>query len=159
MKSEPGPEHAWLKKFLGEWTYEGEMPAGPDQPAEPFRGTQTVRPIGELWIQAEDRMEAPGSEPAISLLTLGFDPRKGKFVGTFVVSIMDFQWVYEGTLDATRNELPLETDGPDMVVEGRMTRYRDVHRFVSADHRVLTAELLGPDGTWSTFMTVHYRRK
>ena len=43
MKTEVLKEHQWLKKLLGEWTFEGEMAMGPDTPTDKFRGTERVR--------------------------------------------------------------------------------------------------------------------
>ena len=31
---EAHPEHRWLQKLIGEWTYEIETMMGPDQPSE-----------------------------------------------------------------------------------------------------------------------------
>jgi hypothetical protein len=43
--------------------------------------------------------------------------------------------------------------------ESKMGKYRDVMEFTSDDHRVLSSYMLGADGAWQQFMTVHYRRK
>ena len=50
MKTEPQKEHQWLQKLVGEWTYETEATMGPDQPPEKFKGTESVRSLGGLWI-------------------------------------------------------------------------------------------------------------
>ena len=84
MNAEPQKEHHWLQKFVGEWTFEGEASMGPDQPPMKSRGAETVRSIGSLWIQGEGNGEMPGGGMATMLLTLGFDPQKKRFVGTWV---------------------------------------------------------------------------
>lgn len=104
-------------------------------------------------------MEMPGAGEGTMLTTLGYDPRRGRFVGTWVGSMMDFMWVYEGELDASGRILTLSTEGPEFGVEGKMAKYRDVHEFKSSDHRVLTAWKLGDDGEWRQFMRADYRRK
>ena len=72
MKSAPEPAHLWLRKFLGEWTYEGEATMKPGEPPEKFAGdTETVRAIGEFWILAEGRGQMPDGNPSTSILTLG----------------------------------------------------------------------------------------
>jgi hypothetical protein len=82
-----------------------------------------------------------------------------KYVGTWVASMMTKLWVYSGELDAAERMLTLETEGPDMVNEGKTTKYRDVIEFHSDDHRTLTSYALGEDGKWLPFMTAHYWRK
>jgi hypothetical protein len=45
-----------------------------------------------------------------------------------------------------------------MAGDGTMATYRDVIEVTGDDHRVLTAHVLGDDGTWQQFMTSTYRR-
>ena len=159
MKAEPQQEHQWLQKLVGEWTSEMEMPMGPDKPDEKCIGTESVRSIGGLWTMGEGRGEMPGGGQAITIMTLGYDPTKKRYVGTFIGSMMTYMWLYDGTLDATGKVLTLDTEGPHFGTEGKMAKYKDVIEFVSDDHRTLTSHMQGDDGTWSKFMTAHYRRK
>lgn len=154
--AEPQKEHEWLQKLLGDWT--SEMPAGPDT-SEQCQGTESVRSIGGLWVLAEGRGEMPGGGPATTLMTLGYDPQKKRYVGTWVGSMMTHLWVYEGELDATGKVLTLNSEGPSFDGEGKMAKYQDKITFESDDHRVLTSHALGEDGEWHQFMTAHYRRK
>lgn len=62
-KAEPQKEHRWLQKLVGEWTFEGEAPMGPDKPPEKFKGTERVRSLGDLWFVAEGQGEMPGGGP------------------------------------------------------------------------------------------------
>jgi hypothetical protein len=103
----------------------------------------------------------PGGGPATTVMTLGYDPQKKRYVGTWIGSMMTHLWVYDGELDAAGNALTLNSEGPSMAPgsEGKMVKYRDVIEFKSDDHRVLTSHALGEDGEWSQFMTAHYRRK
>jgi hypothetical protein len=159
MNAEPQKEHQWLQKFIGEWMFEGAAQMEPGKPPEAFRWTEKVRPLGGLWILAECEAEMPGCGPSATVLTLGYDPLKGRFVGAFVGSMMAQLWVYEGTLDSAGRVLTLETEGPDMATEGKTTQYKDVYEFKSDDHRVVTSHMLGGDGQWHTFMTAEYHRK
>jgi hypothetical protein len=156
----PQREHRWLERFIGEWTSETEMSMEPGKPAEKCHGTDTVRSLGGLWILAEGQGEMPGGGPVSMVLTLGYDPQRKRFVGTWIGSMMTHLWVYEGSLDAADRALTLETEGPSMAApESKMAKYRDVMEFKSNDHRVLTSHTLSEDGVWHQFMTVHYRRK
>jgi hypothetical protein len=157
-KVEPAKEHRWLKKLVGEWTSEAEM-AMEAPTAEKCRGSESVRTLGDLWVLCEGTGEMPGGGTANMLMTLGYDPAKQRFVGTWVGSMMTQMWVYEGSLDATQRILTLESRGPSMTGDGTMSNYRDVIEFKSDDHRTLTSHAQGADGKWQQFMTAHYRRR
>jgi len=159
MKAEPQKEHQWLHTLLGEWTSEAEATMEPGKPPETFKGTESVRSLGGLWILAEGQGEMPGGGAATTMMTLGYDPQRQRFVGTWIGSMMTNLWVYDGGLDATERVLTLDAEGPDMAGEGKTAKYRDVIEFETDDHRVLTSHMLGDDGTWRQFMTAHYRRK
>lgn len=157
-KVEPQKEHHWLHRLVGEWTYEHECPPGPDQPPQKFIGTESVRSLGGLWTLGEGRCEMPGGEMGTTLFTLGYDPAKMRFVGTFIGSMMTNLWIYEGELDAAGKVLTLDTEGPSFTDSGKMTKYKDVIEFVSDDHRKLSSHCLGDDGQWKNFMTADYYR-
>lgn len=152
-------QHRWLHKLAGDWSYEHEAQCGPGEPPQRATGTEHVRKIGELWVLCEGQGSMPDGAPATMLMTLGFDPQKGRFVGTWVGSMMTHQWVYDGTLDAAEKVLTLESTGPDWNNPGKTARYRDVIAWVSDDHRMMTSHVQGADGEWSPpFMTANYRR-
>ena len=158
MDAEPQSEHQWLLKLIGEWTFEAD--AGTEgKPDEKCGGTESVRALGGLWVLCESQGEMPGGGMATTLMTLGYDPQKKRYVGTWIGSMMTHLWVYDGSLGAAGNVLTLEAEGPDFEVEGKTAKYRDVIEFKSDDHRVLTSQMLGEDGQWQPFMTAHYRRK
>src|SRR5829696_3590846 len=96
MTAEPQKEHHWLQRLVGEWTVEGEMKAEPGQPDWKSTGTESVRALGGLWIVAEGQSdwivaegqsEMPDGGPDMSLMTLGYDPRTGRFVSTWLSSM------------------------------------------------------------------------
>jgi len=155
-------QHQWLQQLVGQWTYESEAKMGPDKPAEKFKGTETIRTLGGLWMIAESQGEMPGGGTAQMVITLGFDPAKGRFVGTFIGSMMTYLWVYDGELDAAGKTLTLSAEGPDMspgAKPGKMVQYRDVIEIVSKDHHILRSLGQSEDGSWVQFMEAHYRRK
>ena len=159
MQAEPQKEHQWLQKLVGEWTYEHEAPAEPGKPAEKWTGTESVRSLGGLWVQAEGQGEMPGGGTATMQMTLGYDPQRQRYVGTWIGSMMTHLWVYDGELDAAERVLTLNAEGPDMATEGKMAKYQDIIEFKSDDHRVLTSRVLGDDGQWHQFMTANYYRR
>ncbi len=158
MNVEPQKEHHWLQKLVGEWTYESECSMGPDQPASKFVGSEKVRSIGGLWVRGDMTGEMPGGGMATMVMTLGFDPLKKRFVGTFIGSMMTHLWIYDGGLNAEGTILTLDAVGPSFTAEATMVSYQDIIEFKSDDHRVLSSQCQGEDGKWTPFMKAHYRR-
>lgn len=156
--SKPAPQHLWLQKIVGNWTYVSEAVMGPGKPKEKFTGTEQIRAVGALWILCEGKGVMPGGGDATMFLTLGYDPQKGHFVGSWIGSMMANMWVYEGRLDTASNTLTLDTEGPSMTQEGKLTKYRETIVVKSDDERTFSSSMLGDDGAWNTFMTATYKR-
>lgn len=155
-------QHRWLHQLIGEWSFEIEC-AAPDGTSQKQAGTQTVRKLGDAWILLDDRGPLPASEgggEALTQMTLGYDPDKGHFVGTFIGSMMTHLWWYQrGTLDADRRRLTLDAEGPSFDgTPGKLANYRDVIEIVGPDERVLRGNLQAADGSWTCFTTARYRR-
>jgi hypothetical protein len=159
MKAEPQKEHQWLQQLVGEWTSEAECSMGPGQPSTKSYGTERVRMVGGVWMVGEGQGEMPGGGPATMIMTLGYDPQKKKYLGTWIGSMMTHMWHYDGEMDASGRILTLSAEGPSMAGDGTMAKYQDIIEIKSKDHRTLSSRVLGPDGTWNHFMTAHYRRK
>ena len=158
MLAQPVQQHRWLKKFLGTWQYTSTCSAPDGSGDMTMTGTERVRAIGDLWIQGEGSGTMPGGGVMNTVLTIGYDPAKGRFVGSWVGSMMTHQWVYEGWLENDGRTLVLEAEGPRFDGKPGTTKYRDITEFTSDDHRAFHAEVLGDDGSWSTMMSADYRR-
>lgn len=154
--AKPEKEHQWLQKMVGEWRFEGEMTGCPGVPPTKSTGTETVRALGGFWIVGEGTTTMPDGEPANMLITVGYDPVKKRYVGTWVGSMMPLLWVYEGEVTDGR-KLSLYATGPKWEGEGT-AKYCDAIEWVDDDHRIFTGSVQGDDGKWTTFMTAHYYR-
>jgi hypothetical protein len=159
MKAEPTREHKWLQKFVGDWTYETEAVMEPGQPPTKMTGSETIRALGEIWVQGQGTSQMPDGSPAETQITLGYDPTKKRFVGTWLGTMMAHLWIYDGELSADERTLTLNSEGPSMTEEGKRANYRDVFEFKNDNLRTLTAFVQGADGQWSEFMTMDYHRK
>lgn len=155
MKVEIRDEHRWLESFTGDW----QMIPDPDGPPEHqtdkwFEHGRVL--AGGAWLKIESRGEMPDGSVAETVFTVGFDPKKGKYVGTWIGSMMTNLWTYEGVRNG--DALVLESIGPSFDRPGETQTYRDIYALDGPDGRSLTSETLQDDGSWKVFMTVKYRR-
>ncbi|NIX75671.1 DUF1579 domain-containing protein [Microvirga terricola] len=148
MKAKPTKEHQWLQRLAGDWTATSD-----DMPT----WSESVRSLDGLWFVAEGQGEMPGGGAATTIMTLGFDPKRSRYIGSWVGSMMSHMWIYEGIVDG--NVLTLDTEGPDFWSEGRRAKYQDIITFESDDRRVLTSRMLNEDSTWRHVMKASYQRK
>ena len=155
---EPQMEHQWLHKLIGEWTFEGECTMSPDQPPVKNTGRETVRSLSGLWTIGEGESEMPGGGTSQSVMTLGYDPQLQRFVGTFIAGCMTSLWPYNGSLDADKKVLTLDSEGPSFAGDGTMAKYQDTIEFLNDDLRTLSSQYLNSDGQWVPFMKVQYQR-
>lgn len=153
----PTDEHRWLAQLVGEWVYEGN--AVPEGPTSQSTGIESVRMLGDLWMLAEADGRMAGNLPAKSLITLGFDTDKGRFVGSFIGSMMTSFWIYDGALDPDGRTLRLRSEGPTFDGSPGTALYEDVIEIVGPDERLLRGRVQGKDGAWTDFMLTRYRRK
>ncbi|HOA75786.1 MAG TPA: DUF1579 domain-containing protein [Phycisphaerae bacterium] len=160
MDVKPQNEHRWLERLVGEWSYEHECKVGDE--TSKWSGREVVRSLGGLWTIAEGEGEMPCGGTGQTIMTLGYDPQKKRYVGTFLVSVMAYLWVYEGSVDASGKRLVLDTVGPKFSQDGTplegTARYQDIVEIIDDDHRILRSQVLGDDGQWHPIMTGHYRR-
>jgi hypothetical protein len=154
---EPVKEHEWLKQFVGKWESESEVMMGPDQPAIKSKGSATARMLGGFWVVVELTGEM-GGVTMHGLQTIGYDPEKSKYFGTWVDSMTSYLWRYLGSVDESGKILTLEADGPSFMTAGKTAKFRDAYEFKSKDHVVFTSSMQTEDGKWITFMTGHMRR-
>jgi len=144
--ADPGKEHEWLQRFVGEW--EGDF----------ANSAESARMVGGLWMVADFKATVSG-KPMAAIMTLGYDPQKKKYVGTWIDTMTAYLWNYEGAVDAAGKVLTLDAEGPNPLAPGKTAKMRDAIEFKSNDHKVLTSSMLGDDGKWVTFMTINYKRR
>jgi hypothetical protein len=154
---EPTAEHAWLKQYQGEWDVETEIHMEPGKPPMKTKGTESAKMLGGFWVVGDNKGEMMGA-PFTGIMTIGYNPEKKKYIGTWVDSNTSQLWSYTGTVDATGKILVLETEG-FCPMEGKICQFKDTIEFKSKDLRVMTGTKLGKDGKWETTMVITARRK
>lgn len=158
MREEPTREHAWLQQLVGEWAFEGTSDMGDAEAERAYAGTETVERLGDFWVVCHMRAEHADGSVDRSTMTLGFDPARARFVGTFVSDGMSHLWRYDGTLDEAGRVLTLSSEGPGMEPGTAMADYRDAIILDGPDRRQLTSAVATADGGWNEFMVLRYRR-
>ena len=156
MHVDPQAEHRWLQRLVGSWTFETTCSMGPDQPPAQSKGSEQVRALGDIWILGEGEGEMPGGGIGRTLITLGYDPLKRRFTGSFIGSMMTHLWHYNGTLQG--DVLTLDTEGPSFNDPNQMSQYQDIVTIRSDSERTLASRVRLPDGNWHDFMSATYRR-
>lgn len=159
MKADLQKEHQWLEQFLGSWISTHEVPAADGKPAATLEWHESGRSLHGVWVVLEGSGPMPGGQPGSSLMTLGYDPAKGHYLGTWVGSMMTHMWIYRGSVDASGKILTLDCEGPDFTNPSKTLKYQDIHTFKSADLRNLTSRSQNEDGSWNDFMSIDYHRQ
>ena len=153
----PTKQHEWLKQLAGEWNTKAEAKFEGGE-AMTCEGTENARMLGGFWLVSQAKANPMGMAME-SVMTLGYDEKKGKYVGTWADSVNSHMWKYEGTLDPTGKILTLDTEGPNFMKAGEMTKFKDIIEIKDKDHKTLTSQMQTEDGKWVTFMTGTYTRK
>lgn len=149
---QPAIEHELLQRFAGKWSVDQEANMGPGQPVMKGKGSIESRMLGKFWV-INEFTSGMGGVNVTGIQTVGFDQKRGKYVGTWVDSMTDTLWQYTGTVDDSGRVLTLEAEGPNLWAQGEMTLYRDIYEFKSDDEILVSSKILTGDDEWVTFMT------
>lgn len=158
MFEQPQEEHEWLAQLVGEWRTESECHMAPGEPAQKVEGRLAARLLGGLWLIAEGEGDAPDGSKWGTVMTLGYDAREKRYVGSFIAGMMTKFWVYDGAVDASAKKLVLNTEGPTMDGKGT-TKYIETVEILDKNHWTFSSKMFGEDGQWHHLMTAdHYRK-
>ncbi|OBZ95298.1 hypothetical protein ADU59_11975 [Pararhizobium polonicum] len=157
MKADLVEEHRWLQQLAGRWRVTFDPPGESEKQAHAAWEDKT-RSLGGAWIVSEMTGTMPDGSAATNILTLGYDPARKRYVGSFASSVMTHLWVYEGMLDDTGKVLTLDCEGPDFANPGRTARYQDIITIKDGDSRNFSSRIRNADGTWKPVMSSDYKR-
>ena len=153
---EPQKEHEWLKQLAGEWDLDVSMQE-PGKDVTKAKGSESARLIGPFWIQTEVKV-VMADMPMTGALTIGYDTQKKKYTATWIDSMSDYLWKYDGVVDESGKTLTLEATGPCPMQGGKMTRFKDVVKIIDKDHRNFES-YVEFDGKFVQMLTIKYTRK
>jgi hypothetical protein len=147
-------EDRFLEKLVGVWNVTSDDMGGGQQ------WTEIVRSLHGTWVVAEGNGQMPdGSGAATTVLTLGYSPSKGRYIGTWIGSMMDHMWIYDGEVSPDGRVLSLHTRGPDCQGGSGEQDYREQIAFIDDDNRTFTSFVKQADGSWHRLMEARYARK
>ena len=140
-------EHKFLKKFAGTWECASDCRMAEGQPPMKTRATSTNRMIGDFWVMNEI-VSSGGGAAVTAIQTIGFDEKKKKFHGTWIDSMVNHLWSYEGTLNDEGTILTMEAEGPNFMTGEGTAQFRDIYEFKSDNHILARSLVKGETGKW-----------
>jgi hypothetical protein len=148
----PTPQHKALAEDVGVWDAElFVFPDGSDEGIAVGKGVETNTMLpGGLWLLSEFKGEL-GGEPFEGRGQTGYDPKKAKFVGTWVDSMTPQIMVLEGTYDEKTKTATLLGEGDDSQT-GEPATFKTTTREIDGDNRVFTLFTKKKDAKDSEFV-------
>lgn len=152
----PTAEHAILEQLAGEWDATMKM----DFPGvQPSKGTMSTKlGMNGLWLVGDYKTDNFMGSPFTGHALTGYDPEKGKYVGTWIDSMTMALGVQEGTYDAATKTLTMESKGLDPM-SGEEVTMKMVTKVQDKDHHTFEMYSPGPDGSDMLALTIEYVRK
>lgn len=146
---QPATEHEFLKKFVGSWVTKSSCTMAPGTAPIPCVGKISSKMMGDFWVLNEMESSIAGTS-FTAMHTVGYDKTQKKYVATWIDSLNDFMWKYDGTV--TGNTMVFEAEGPNGTKPGEMMKFRDTYEFV-ADGKIRLKSEAYDKGKWTAFMT------
>lgn len=150
----PTAEHRLLKEHAGKWKVACRFYMEPGKPPMESDATEKIEMVGDFWTVSRYEAQMMGA-PFVGSATMGFEPHSGKFVSTWVDSMMPVHCTFTGKLK-----------GDTIVLEGEffscmtnsVLKHRATEKHISKDERIFEMFCTMPDGKEIKMMTNHYKR-
>lgn len=156
MGQQPTPEHQRLEEHAGTWKVDCAFYMDPAQPPMRVEATETIELFGPFWTSSRFQADMFGA-PFEGRATLGFDPKKGKYVSTWVDTMSPQLFVFEGEFDEAGKVLEMSGEAWDMSMSYR-TKYRTREEHKGPDERVFEMFMALQDGNEIKLFTHVYKR-
>jgi len=146
----PGPEHAALKQFVGEWDATVSFMGAES------KGTAVYKmDLGGFWLTQQFKGEF-GGEKFEGRGATGYDPIKKKYVSTWMDSMSPTLMVMEGKFDTAKNTFTETGEGPGP--DGKMMKMKNVSEIKDKDTILFTMYSVA-DGKDQQMFKITYKRK
>ena len=155
--AQPSKEHQFLKEMEGTWnaTMKFNMPGAPE--GAEAKGVETTQMIGGFWAVFDIKFDSLMGHPWHGHGTMGYDPDKKKYIGTFIHSATPYMTTGEGTMDAAGKVLTMNYEG--MGPDGKMGKMRETFEKKDKDNALMTMYGPGPEGKEVQHFQITYTRK
>lgn len=154
--TQPGPEHEVLKQDVGTWDATVEI-FGPGQPPVVHQGVETNALMAGLWLVTDYKSINPAGPPFEGRGMYGYDPKKKKYVSSWVDSMSTSLAMAESSYDAKTKTMSGSSEEPDP--SGKTVKMRWTTEYKDGDTRVSTNYMTGPDGKETPTMRISYKRR
>ena len=159
MRAEPTAEHKVVAADVGTWDCEMKIwMAGPDADPMVVKGTEVNEMFGPYWLISKFKADM-GGQNFEGRASLGYDPSKKKFVGTWFDTMNPFMSHMEGTYDKETKTMTMMTTGvgPD----GKPSKGKNVSVSKEDGTRVFTmfSAMPGDDKNFIKAMEIVYKKR
>ena len=152
---QPTAEHGALKETVGTWNVDCTYFIGPDEETK-VQAKETVEAVGAFWTVSLFQSEMMGA-PYTGRCTMGYDSRSGKWIATWVDSMMPHLYVMEGEYDEAGRVLTMISEGPAPGT-GDLTQYRSTFEKLEDGNRRFEMFVTLPEaGEHKMFTYIHSR--
>lgn len=155
---QPTPEHKAMAREAGNWKAVSKLWLTPETEPMISEASESNALLGELWLLSEYEGNVMGM-PFKGMGTMGYDPVKKKYVGTWVDTINPHLQTMEGEYDVATHTLTMYSTGRDVMTSEEKTS-KLVSRYLDDNSKVFEMHALVPGKTdeyWKQ-MEVTYKR-
>lgn len=158
MGARPTPEHAWLKRLVGNWSSVSEM-YSPDGTFTSVTGEERVWEFGGLWVLGGGVTDLGGKYTNLYKFGLGYDISFNEYRGFWLSILSSHLWNHTGILSNDKNTMTLDCVGPDLGIRGAESNYREVLSIQDENHRTQESYIQAPNGEFQRVVIVRFTRE
>lgn len=150
----PTEHHKLLMKSVGKW--EGTLTMTmPGMPTEGVAATEEITAFGPFWTTSRFECDFMGM-PFMGSGSMGYDPAKGKYLGTWIDNMSPALAVMEGEMDEESGKLTMHYEAMNQMT-GEMTPHSNV---MTMSENAYTLEFyMGEGDDAQHTMTISMKRK
>ena len=152
----PTEQHDLVTEMEGSWDVRCEYLIDPANPMT-AKATEKVETVGPYWTVSRFKSRL-GGEPFEGRATLGFDPRQGRWVSTWIGSNDPFLWSFVGDWDESAQTLTMYGKGPSPHGP-ELVDYVTIERRLGSDERTFEMSFRLPDGSSVPLFRYSYKRR
>lgn len=144
----PSPEHAYLKKMVGDWDCTMKM-MGME-----MKCSHSYEMLGDFWVTGKFKGDFGGMKME-GRDTAGYDPIKKQFVSSWIDSMSPHAMTMTGTYDERTKTMT--SVGTGIGDDGKPAKFKDVNTWKNDDEMSFTMSE-EKDGKWEVKFTIDYKR-